>query len=143
MPEVKQNVILLSHTPEPEKLIATAARLCYSKTDVKGLLKEMKDKETQDFLLMLRNKGHLSTFEHASFSFVIEGVSRSLTHQLVRHRLCSFSQASQRYIDMTKIEEEGEKLDDFNWIIPKSADIGINTVNFVRSMNNSYKTYAN
>jgi len=56
----------------------------------------------------LRSWGHLSPLEHASFTFYLEGVSRAMTHQLVRHRIASYSQRSQRYV------EEG----DFDYIVP-------------------------
>ena len=95
----------------------------------------MDNKEVSKFIMMLRSKGHLSPFEHASFTFAIEGISRSLSHQLVRHRIgCSYSQASQRYIDMTKTEIENNGKPDFNWIAPPCADQDPPSLSFIDSM---------
>ena len=92
------SVILLSHTPEPERVVATAARLCYSEADAKELAESMTDESVLKMIGILRDMGHASPLEHASFTFGIDGVSRVLTHQLVRHRLASYSQQSQRYV---------------------------------------------
>ena len=90
-------VQLLAHTPEPEEVVAAAARLCYSASSIERLL----DKSRQDregLLARILDLGHLSVLEHASFTFGIEGISRACSHQLVRHRLASYSQQSQRYV---------------------------------------------
>ncbi|MFP4456094.1 MAG: FAD-dependent thymidylate synthase [Clostridia bacterium] len=105
-------VELLSHTPAPERTIASAARLCYSSLDGDQLYKGLSDKEVVKLVKKLREMGHLSTFEHASFTFSIAGVSRVLTHQLVRHRIASYSQRSQRYVN--------EK--NFEYVTPKSIE---------------------
>lgn len=90
-------VILLAHTPEPEKACAAAARSCYSGTGASELI----GKGNEDrFLAKVVGMGHESVIEHAVFTFSVEGVSRSLTHQLVRHRVASFSQQSQRYVPL-------------------------------------------
>ncbi|MGV8145240.1 MAG: FAD-dependent thymidylate synthase [Alkaliphilus sp.] len=90
---------LITHTPEPEKTIAAAASLCYSPKGITSLLDGMNDEKVQRLINMLAKLGHESPFEHISFTFGIEGVSRSLTHQLVRHRIgSSYSQKSQRYV---------------------------------------------
>lgn len=92
-------VRLITHTPEPEKTIAAAASLCYSPKDITSLLEGMNTKKVERLINMLAKLGHESPFEHISFTFGIEGVSRSLTHQLVRHRIgSSYSQKSQRYV---------------------------------------------
>jgi thymidylate synthase (FAD) len=91
-------VTLLSYTPEPEKTVAAAARLCYSPLSGGELLENFDDEQVQIFLARLSSQGHYSPFEHASFTFAIDGVSRALSHQLVRHRIASFSQKSQRYV---------------------------------------------
>jgi flavin-dependent thymidylate synthase len=96
--ESKLNVILLSHTPDPEKVVASAAKLCYSASDIQALTEKQTPEKVKAFLERLSNYGHMSPVEHISFTFGIEGVSRSLTHQLVRHRLASYSQKSQRYV---------------------------------------------
>ena len=96
MPAVRHQVRLLTYTPEPERVIASAAAVCYA-SDVEDALNPDPER-TGNFLALLRGMGHLSPFEHASFTFLLQGVSRALTHQLVRHRLASYSQRSQRYV---------------------------------------------
>lgn len=91
-------VELLYHTPNPERAIATAARLCYAPVGASELMESMPDERVQSVLATIMKGGHFSTLEHASFTFAIDGVSRALTHQLVRHRLASFNQQSQRYV---------------------------------------------
>ncbi|MCL4384965.1 MAG: FAD-dependent thymidylate synthase [Actinobacteria bacterium] len=91
-------VKLIRHTPEPEKLVAIAARLCYSPVGVEELDKQLDDEAVRKLIRFVINSGHLSTTEHAYFTFAIEGISRVLSHQLVRHRIASFNQQSQRYV---------------------------------------------
>ena len=86
-------VELLFITPEAERLIERAGRTAYL-----SFSKEGKDTE-KAFIRMLIKGGHLSVLEHAYATVRISGVSRAFTHQLVRHRLCSFTQQSQRYVD--------------------------------------------
>ena len=94
-------VQLVSHTPNPEQTMAAAARLCYSAADIDQLL--AKDRAEQEGLLKkILGLGHLSVLEHASFTFGIEGISRACSHQLVRHRIASYSQQSQRYVSHRK-----------------------------------------
>jgi len=91
------NVQLLTHTPDPERVVAAAARLCYSASSIDRLL--TKERSEQEALLRkILALGHLSVLEHASFTYGIEGISRACSHQLVRHRLASYSQQSQRYV---------------------------------------------
>jgi len=91
------DVQLLTHTPDPERVVAAAARLCYSAAGIDQLLE--KSRSAQESLLKkILELGHFSVLEHASFSFGIEGISRACSHQLVRHRIASFSQQSQRYV---------------------------------------------
>ena len=92
------NVKLIGFTPNPEKLPAMAAKLTHSKTKPEQLDKSS-DKELKAILEQVMNLGHTSVIEHACFSFAISDVSRSLTHQLVRHRIASYAQQSQRYVD--------------------------------------------
>ena len=92
------NVTLLSHTPNPEQLIACAARLCYSSADVQSVMDGLTPEKTEEFIRMLSDMGHESPFEHVTFTFGIEGVSRSLLAQITRHRMASFSVKSQRYV---------------------------------------------
>jgi len=102
MDEMK--VELLFITPDAEKLIEVAGRISYLSFDKQG-----KDTE-KAFIRMLIKNGHFSVLEHAYANFRISDVSRAFTHQLVRHRLCSFTQQSQRYVDESK----------FNYIEPES-----------------------
>ena len=106
------NVTLLAHTPNPERLVATAARLCYSAADVATIMDEMCDHDAEKQIKLLQSIGHESPIEHVSFTFAIEGVSRSLLAQITRHRLASFSVRSQRYVKM------GEDV-----VIPPEIDI--------------------
>lgn len=92
------DVRLLFHTPEPERAIAVAARLCYAPVGAAELLEGMSDDEVRRVLKTIMVSGHFSTLEHASYTFAIDGVSRAMTHQLVRHRLASYNQQSQRYV---------------------------------------------
>jgi thymidylate synthase (FAD) len=92
------DVRLLYHTPEPERAIAAAARLCYSPIGAAELMEDLSDEAVRRVLKTIMSSGHLSALEHASYTFAIEGVSRALTHQLVRHRLASYNQQSQRYV---------------------------------------------
>ncbi len=91
-------VELLYHTPDPERAIATAARLCYAPVGAKELMETMPPERVASVLTTIMRSGHFSTLEHASYTFAVDGVSRALTHQLVRHRLASFNQQSQRYV---------------------------------------------
>jgi thymidylate synthase (FAD) len=90
-------VQLLTHTPDPEQVVAAAARLCYSASTIEQLLEKSRD-ERDALLRKILDLGHLSVLEHASFTFGVEGISRACSHQLVRHRIASFSQQSQRYV---------------------------------------------
>lgn len=105
-------VKLLAHTPQPEKVIAMAAKLCYSPVGVDEIEENLSDESIEKFLNVLINMGHESPLEHVTFTFGIEGISRSCSHQIVRHRIASFSQQSQRYV----------KLDQFEYIIPPQIE---------------------
>ena len=104
------NVILLAHTPEPDALVAAAARICYRDITAQELLHGEENNLSRKLIAELFRSGHMSTFEHVSFTFGIDGLSRVASHQLVRHRVASFSQQSQRYVKMSGEEE--------NMIIP-------------------------
>ena len=92
------DVRLLYHTPDPQRAIAASARLCYSPVGAAELLEHMTDEAVHRVLKTVISSGHTSTLEHASYTFAIDGVSRAMTHQLVRHRLASYNQQSQRYV---------------------------------------------
>lgn len=94
MPSVK----LLSYTPNPEKTVAAAARLCYSSSGADKLFEGMTDEKASSYVAMLEKLGHESPLEHASFTFTIEGVSRAFLAQMTRHRIASYSVQSQRYV---------------------------------------------
>ena len=109
MPQTHLKVKLLTHTPQPEKACALAARICYASIGVDELTEKVESKDQEAFLRRIVGMGHESVLEHASFTFVIEGVSRALLAQITRHRLASYSVQSQRYVSLA----EG-----FQYIIP-------------------------
>ena len=119
-------VRLIAHTPEPEKVVAAAAKLCYSDAHITDLLDGLDEEKTARFLTMLSDLGHASPIEHASFTFGIEEVSRTLLAQITRHRIASFSVQSQRYV----------RLDDFRYVIPPEIEaIPEAKAAFIESMN--------
>ncbi len=97
-------VTLLTYTPFPEKTIASAAKLCYSASDIADIREGLTDEKATSFVDMLAEIGHESPIEHASFTFGIEGVSRSLLAQITRHRIASYSVQSQRYVKNKNME---------------------------------------
>ncbi|MCD4670576.1 MAG: FAD-dependent thymidylate synthase [Actinomycetia bacterium] len=106
-------VNLLRYTEKPEKMVAVAARLCYSPVGVDELMEKLSDEEVNKLVRFVVKSGHLSTTEHINFTFAIEGISRALTHQLVRHRVASYNQQSQRYVKFK---------DKFEYITPTSIE---------------------
>ena len=106
------NVELLYHTPDPERAVATAARLCYAPVGAAELMETLSEEKIKKVLSTILASGHLSTLEHASYTFAIEGISRACSHQLVRHRMASYNQQSQRYVSF---KEEPE------FIVPQSV----------------------
>lgn len=101
-------VALISYTPDPERTIAAAARVSASPAGASQLMQKLTPQAVDRLLTRLVSSGHLSPFEHASFTFAIEGISRVTSHQLVRHRMASYTQQSQRYVS----------LKDFDYITP-------------------------
>lgn len=125
-------VKLLAHTPEPEKVISMAAKLCYSQVGVDEIEQNLTPESINKFLNMLVSIGHESPIEHVTFTFGIEGISRSCSHQIVRHRIASFSQQSQRYV----------KLDQFEYIIPPEIEKNEEAKKiFIESMNKCQEDY--
>jgi thymidylate synthase (FAD) len=125
-------VNLIEYTPNPEKVIASAAKLCYSPVGIDEIFNGLSEEKTKQFIDMLMSYGHESPIEHVSFTFAIEGVSRSLSHQLVRHRIASYSQQSQRYV----------KLKQFNYVIPKEIENDENATKiFIDAMEKSQQAY--
>ena len=104
-------VRLISYTPNPERVCAIAAALTHSKKKPDEIEK-MKDEDLLKILSHVIDLGHTSVVEHASFTFAISGVSRALTHQLVRHRIASYSQQSQRYV----------RFEDVSYVVPPSIE---------------------
>ena len=131
--EATLNVKLLSHTMNPELIIATAGKLCYSPCDIDELMKKQTPEMVEKFVNMLVSMGHESPLEHASFSFAIEGISRSTSQQLVRHRIASYSQQSQRYVCLE---------DSFKYVIPKRIKEHSDTKElFEIAMQNAFESY--
>lgn len=97
-------VELITYTPDADKLVAAAAKLCYAKSDIDTLMDKLTPDRVESFLKLLGDLGHESPIEHASFTFGIEGVSRTLLAQLTRHRIASFSVQSQRYVEKSGFE---------------------------------------
>lgn len=97
-------LVLMRTTPEPDRLVAIAARRCYSSRSADDIDEQLSNQEVERLLDFLRQRNHLSPFEHADFSFSVDGISRALSHQLVRHRIASYSQESQRYVNYMKVE---------------------------------------
>ena len=125
-------VKLLAHTPEPEKLIAAAAKNCYSSSNIDNVLEGLTEEKTENFVNMLSEIGHESPIEHVSFTFAIEGVSRSLLAQITRHRMASFSVQSQRYV-----REKG-----FEYVLPPEIDkIPAAREKFIQAMEDDQRIY--
>ena len=125
-------VELLRFTPEGEKLVASAAKLCYSPVGIDQIEEDQDEKKVNTFLDLLMDLGHESPIEHVSFTFGIEGVSRTLTHQLVRHRIASYSQQSQRYV----------RLSQFEYIVPPHIENNADAKDiFIKAMEADQKAY--
>ena len=126
MPATTLRVELLDMTPEAEGLIYTAAKRCTSSDDAERIYDDAIErspnidniwvhtkipyKEQAGLIRRVLASGHDSVVEHVSFTFAVAGVSRALSHQLVRHRIASYSQQSQRYV----------KADGFDYVKPES-----------------------
>ncbi|MDW7971979.1 MAG: FAD-dependent thymidylate synthase [Thermodesulfovibrio sp.] len=133
MKEASLKVSILAYTPEPENVVALSARLCYSPVGIEELKEKLSDKDKENLINLLIESGHLSPFEHASFTFAVEGISRACSHQLVRHRIASYSQQSQRYVS----EVEG-----FDFIIPKTIKENEEIKSlFIEAMKNVHEYY--
>lgn len=129
---MKLKVKLIEYTRNPEKVIASAAKLCYSAVGIDEIESNLEERKTEKFIDMLVSLGHESPVEHVSFTFAVEGVSRTLTHQLVRHRIASYSQQSQRYV----------RLNQFEYIIPPEIEKDEKAKRiFIDSMQNCQKSY--
>ena len=103
-------VTLLAHTPDPERVCAAAALTSYWYKGASETIGVLSEKEIEDILTNVMGYGHVSVIEHAAFTFSIEGISRACSHQLVRHRLASYTQQSQRYV----------KVEDLSPVVPET-----------------------
>lgn len=119
MGQTNMAVKLIRYTDNPEETVAMAAKLCYSPADIDELIAGIEEKDQSRFIERLVSMGHLSPIEHVSFTFAIEGVSRSLLAQITRHRIASYSVKSQRYVKAAS-KDDGESI--FNYIIPPSIE---------------------
>ena len=127
-------VKLLAYTPQPERTVACAAKLCYAAADIDTVYEGLTEEKTASFLEMLGSIGHESPIEHASFTFGIQGVSRSLLAQITRHRIASFSVQSQRYV----------KENAFEFVLPPEIEaIPEAKEEFLRAMEEDQKHYEN
>lgn len=125
-------VKILTHTPDPEMTIAAAAKLCYSAVGVDEICEKMTPESCEKFINMLMSLGHESPVEHVTFTFAIEGVSRSLLAQITRHRIASYSVQSQRYVGK----------ENFEYIIPPEIDaIPEAREVFIKAMEQDRETY--
>ncbi|KUK13350.1 MAG: thymidylate synthase [bacterium] len=124
-------VKLLNFTPKPDLTVYLAARVCYSKVGIEELEEEISDERVKKLIRKVVMSGHHSVLEHAYFTFGVEGVSRVTTHQLVRHRIASYSQQSLRWVDAKDMEvvvppsilERPEALMLFNEAIEKTREV--------------------
>lgn len=133
----KPVVKLISKPDNMLKTIYTACRTCYSAQSPVDMYEN--DADEEKMLKLIKNvvaSGHHSTIEHIQVSFAISNVSRACTHQLVRHRLMSFSQKSQRYV-----QEKGQ----FDYIIPptidKNSELREEFISFMNEISDKYQKF--
>jgi len=124
------NVVLLQNTPEPERLIALAARLCYSPAKIADLQEDISRKDVRRLVRRVLSMGHASVLEHVVFTYGVEGISRATSHQLVRHRIASYSQQSQRYVAAT-----------FGYVTPETIGEKPLSVKYEKHMRNGAALY--
>ena len=126
---------LIAHTPNPEELVSKAGKLCYSKVGVEEIAKKQTKENISRFVNMLAEMGHESPLEHISFTFAVEGISRACSHQLVRHRLASYSQQSQRYVKLNET---------FQYIVPPDIQTDEECYRlYINTMESIFETYIN
>ncbi len=124
------NVVLLQCTPDPERLVALAARLCYSAASIADLAEDVSRKDARTLVRRVLSMGHASVLEHVTFTYGVEGISRAASHQLVRHRIASYSQQSQRYVAA-----------EFGYVAPATVTRGPGRGKFERHMKRSAALY--
>jgi thymidylate synthase (FAD) len=129
---VKVKVRLLTYSSEPQRIVASAAKLCYSSADIDSIVEKQDDGNSGEFINMLMEMGHESPIEHAYFTFGIENVSRSLLAQITRHRIASFSVQSQRYVREKQ----------FDYIVPPAIEKNPEALKiYIDSMNKAQEAY--
>lgn len=129
---VRARAVLLGTSYDPQRVVASAAKLCYSSSNIEDLVEKQSEEKTAEFIKMLVEMGHESPIEHASFTFGIENVSRALLAQITRHRIASFSVQSQRYV----------KNDQFEFVIPPRIENDPEALKlFFEHMESCQKTY--
>lgn len=146
MGQTNLRVILLNHTQNPVETIAHAAKLCYSPSSIKELKDKLERSDNEKFVAKLLKLGHLSPLEHVSFTFGVEGISRACSHQLVRHRIASYSQQSQRYVGKHSggkylNKQNSSETDTFDFIIPPSIEAAGKNEWFTEKMKEIQKWY--
>ncbi len=125
-------VTLIAHTPDPERIVASAAQLCYRDSNINSMMEGLDEERASGFVEMLADIGHESPLEHVSFTFGIEGVSRTFLAQITRHRIASYSVQSQRYV----------KKSEFVYITPPEIEnIPEAKAMYEKSMNDALETY--
>lgn len=129
--QTKLKVTLLTHTPDADKVVAAAAKLCYSAADVDTLMDGLTVDKVEAMCQKLADLGHESPIEHASYTFAVEGVSRALLAQLTRHRIASYSVQSQRYVDKAE----------FDYVIPPSIAANPETAEMFEKCMDMLDTY--
>jgi thymidylate synthase (FAD) len=126
-------VTLVTHTPDPDRTVAAAGRLCYAAVSAAELSAAMSGDQVAKLVRILVRSGHHSALEHASFSFAVDGVSRACTHQLVRHRLASYNQQSQRYVNFSAAD---------SFVVPPSVDANAEAKTvFLKAMGDARAAY--
>lgn len=124
-------VKLLTHTPNPEHIVAMAARTCYTSMPLSRLEENLTEETVTKMVTSLADLGHESPMEHVSFTFAIEGVSRALLAQITRHRMASYSVRSQRYVS-----ENSAK-----FVVPDSIKTPEAKALYFNHLDNALKTY--
>ncbi|KXB05953.1 hypothetical protein AKJ53_01690 [candidate division MSBL1 archaeon SCGC-AAA382F02] len=125
-------VELIEHTSQPDMLAAAAARSCHSNKGASEIQESEDEEELKRVLRKTVEQGHTAVIEHANFTFSIKGISRACSHQLVRHRIASYSQQSQRHI------KPGEE----KFVVPPSIKENSQALeNFKEALEKAWKTY--
>ena len=136
MSDYLMEVKLINNTPDPDKTCATAALSCRSEKTPSVIIEDIDEENIAGVLRYTIGHGHHSVVEHANFTFSISGVSRALTHQLVRHRIASYSQQSQRavkldeptYVTPHTINSDAEALNSYDRFMAETWDFYVRLV---------------